>query len=140
MEEVGGHDSYGVGGPEFEAWVILFDVEHEGGAVPLRWSAVIVAVMNFSSFEGFGIARVARWEGYPGGWHGGRCAELLVQRSSLGCRRHGQNRFLAAILVLLLVPLNVHVVGVIDCEVADVIISEASFAMDEDEVVPGEGT
>ena len=34
MEEVGSHDSDGVGGPEFEAWVILFDVKHEGGAGP----------------------------------------------------------------------------------------------------------
>ena len=34
MEEVGGRDSDGVGGPEFEAWVILFDVEHKGSAVP----------------------------------------------------------------------------------------------------------
>ena len=34
MDEVGGHDSDGAGGPEFEAWVISFDVEHEGGAVP----------------------------------------------------------------------------------------------------------
>ena len=34
MEEVGSRDSDGVGGPEFEAWVISFDVEHEGGAGP----------------------------------------------------------------------------------------------------------
>ena len=27
MEEVGGRDSDGVGGPELEAWVVLFDVE-----------------------------------------------------------------------------------------------------------------
>ena len=34
VEEVGGRDSDGEGGPEFETWVILFDVEHDGGAVP----------------------------------------------------------------------------------------------------------
>ena len=34
MEEIGGQDSDGVSGPEFETWVILFDVEHKGGAVP----------------------------------------------------------------------------------------------------------
>ena len=34
MEEVGGHDSDGVGGPELEAWVILFDVKDKRGGVP----------------------------------------------------------------------------------------------------------
>ena len=32
--EVGGRDLDGVGGPEFEAWVVVVDVEYEGGAVP----------------------------------------------------------------------------------------------------------
>ena len=30
MEEVGGRDVNGVSGPEFEAWVVVVDVEHEG--------------------------------------------------------------------------------------------------------------
>ena len=34
MEEVGGRDSDGVGGPELEAWVVLFDVEDKRGRVP----------------------------------------------------------------------------------------------------------
>ena len=34
MEEVGGHDSDEVGGPELEAWVILFDVDDDQGGVP----------------------------------------------------------------------------------------------------------
>ena len=34
MEEIGGRDADGAGGPEFETWVILFDVEHEGGKNP----------------------------------------------------------------------------------------------------------
>ena len=34
MEEVGGRDADGVGGPEFEAWAVVVDVEYEGGTVP----------------------------------------------------------------------------------------------------------
>ena len=34
MEEVGGRDSDGVCGPDFETWVVLFDVEHDGGEIP----------------------------------------------------------------------------------------------------------
>ena len=34
MEEVGSRDMEGVSGPAFEAWIILFDVEYDGGGVP----------------------------------------------------------------------------------------------------------
>ena len=34
MKEVGGHDLDGVGGPGFDAWVVVVDVEYKGGAVP----------------------------------------------------------------------------------------------------------
>ena len=52
----------------------------------------------------------------------------------------GEIDFLAVVLVLLLLPLDAHVVDMINCEVVDVAISEATFAVSkEGEVVPGEG-
>ena len=52
----------------------------------------------------------------------------------------GKIDFLAIILVLLLAPLDAHIVDVVDCEIEDVVISEAAFFMAaEGEVVPGEG-
>ena len=34
IKEVGGSDSNGVGGPEFETGIIFIDVKHQGGAAP----------------------------------------------------------------------------------------------------------
>ena len=52
----------------------------------------------------------------------------------------GEIDLLAVILVLLLSPLHAHVEDVIDCEIADVVIGEASFLLTEEgEVVTGEG-
>jgi len=52
----------------------------------------------------------------------------------------GEIDFLTVVPILLFSPLDAHVVDVIDCEIADVIISEASVTMaEEGEVVPGEG-
>ena len=52
----------------------------------------------------------------------------------------GKIDFLAVILVLLLAPLDSHTVDVIDCEISNVVISEALFLLiKEGEVVPGQG-
>jgi len=52
----------------------------------------------------------------------------------------GEIDFLAVVLVLLFPPLDAHVVDVIDCEVVDVVRSDATFAMTKKgEVFSGEG-
>ena len=59
MEEVSGRDLDEVGGPEFEAWVILVDIEHKGGTVPEVGSRHRCCNVLFTSLDGFGRVQVA---------------------------------------------------------------------------------
>ena len=140
VEEVCGRDSDGVGGPELEAWVFLFDVEDKrGGGSEMGGRHGGCDELGLA----FGVLEYS--EGFVRGSPQADGAEVDAQGGSDGAVVRmavvaGEIDFLAVVLVLLFPPFHAHVVDVSDGEMEEVFVGEAAFALaQEGEVVPGEG-